>query len=50
MSDAGAEYTEVEKPFLDQLNSLAWEVTDLGPGIPQDPTTSDYLPQMSRGK
>ena len=50
MSDAGPEYTEVEKLFLEQLNALAWEVTDLGAGIPQDPATSDYLPQMSRGK
>ncbi len=35
-----SEYTYVEKPFLDQLAALGWQVVDLGEGIPNDPTTS----------
>lgn len=35
-----SEYTFVEKPFLNQLVSLGWQVFDLGEGIPQDPSTS----------
>ncbi len=49
MSDEGPEYREVEKLFLTQLENLDWDVTDLGPSIPQDPATSKYLPQMSKG-
>jgi type I restriction enzyme R subunit len=30
----------VEKPFLDQLASLSWQVADQGPGVPTDPTSS----------
>src|SRR5208283_2033872 len=30
----------VEKPFLDQLASLGWQVIDQGPGVPTDPTKS----------
>ena len=37
----GSEYLPVEKPFLDQLAGLGWEVLDLGAGgIPQDPAAS----------
>ena len=36
-----SEYLHVEKPFLDQLGSLGWEVIDQGQGvIPSDPTKS----------
>ncbi|MCP4212867.1 MAG: type I restriction endonuclease subunit R [Halieaceae bacterium] len=36
-----SEYTFVEKPFLDQLAALGWEVIDHGPhGIPGDPGKS----------
>jgi type I restriction enzyme R subunit len=35
-----SEYQFVEKPFLDQLASMGWDVHDLGPGIPTDPATS----------
>ncbi|MAX35784.1 MAG: deoxyribonuclease HsdR [Gimesia sp.] len=35
-----SEYTYVEKPFLDQLTDLDWDVIDQGVGIPTDPTTS----------
>ncbi|MCY1196695.1 type I site-specific deoxyribonuclease, HsdR family [compost metagenome] len=35
-----SEYTEVEQPFLQQLQSLGWEVIDQGPDIPADPTRS----------
>jgi len=31
-----SEYTEVERPFLHQLESLGWTVIDQGSGIPQD--------------
>lgn len=31
-----SEYTEVERPFLQQLAELGWAVIDLGTGIPQD--------------
>ena len=30
----------VEKPFLDQLAALGWQVIDQGVGIPTDPTVS----------
>ena len=36
-----SEYTNVEKPFLDQLNQLGWTVIDQGVGvIPSDPGAS----------
>ncbi|MEI6234470.1 MAG: HsdR family type I site-specific deoxyribonuclease [Planctomycetota bacterium] len=35
-----SEYSSVEKPFLDQLAELGWEVVDHGPGVPGDPTLS----------
>ncbi|ACS79724.1 type I restriction endonuclease subunit R [Maridesulfovibrio salexigens] len=35
-----AEYLVVEKPFLDQLENLGWEITDQGQGIPHDPAMS----------
>jgi len=34
------EYKNVEKPFLDKLELLGWEVIDQGFGIPQDPAKS----------
>lgn len=35
-----SEYTEVEQPFLHQLQSLGWDVIDLGQEIPSDPSKS----------
>lgn len=35
-----SEYTLVEKPFLDQLAALGWQVIDHGEGVPQDPAIS----------
>lgn len=35
-----SEYTEVERPFLQQLESLGWTVIDQGAGIPQDAAPS----------
>ena len=35
-----SEYTEVERPFLEQLASFGWTVIDQGAGIPQDATPS----------
>ena len=35
-----SEYSEVEQPFLAQLESLGWEVIDQGQEIPSDPTNS----------
>ncbi|NQU24700.1 MAG: type I restriction endonuclease subunit R [Candidatus Nealsonbacteria bacterium] len=35
-----SEYKYVEKPFLDQLASLDWEVIDQGEGFPTDPAKS----------
>ena len=35
-----SEYSYVEKPFLDQLTALGWDVIDQGLGIPQDPALS----------
>lgn len=35
-----AEYTNVEKPFLDKLRQLGWQVIDQGIGVPQDPGKS----------
>ena len=35
-----SEYTEVEQPFLHQLQSLGWDVIDQGQDIPSDPSKS----------
>ena len=35
-----SEYQLVEKPLLNQLVSMGWEVADLGLGVPTDPATS----------
>lgn len=35
-----AEYINVEKPFLNKLKELHWQVIDQGFGIPQDPAKS----------
>ena len=35
-----AEYINVEKPFLDKLRQLYWQVIDQGIGVPQDPAKS----------
>ncbi|MBD3892673.1 hypothetical protein [Hydrogenophaga sp.] len=35
-----SEYTEVERPFLDQLAAQGWTVIDQGQGVPQDATLS----------
>ncbi len=35
-----SEYNFVEKPFLDQLAALGWDIIDQGQGIPTDPTKS----------
>lgn len=35
-----SEYTEVEQPFLQQLQVLGWEIIDQGQEIPSDPTRS----------
>jgi len=35
-----SEYSEVEQPFLTQLQSLGWDVIDQGQEIPSDPTKS----------
>jgi type I restriction enzyme, R subunit len=35
-----SEYTEVERPFLHQLQDLGWEIIDQGPSIPADPAHS----------
>ncbi|NOT85831.1 MAG: type I restriction endonuclease subunit R [Methylococcaceae bacterium] len=35
-----SEYTEVEQPFLAQLQSLGWQVIDQGQEIPADPAKS----------
>ena len=35
-----SEYSYVEKPFLDQLSALGWQVIDQGNAIPTDPTLS----------
>lgn len=35
-----SEYTEVEQPFLQQLQTLGWDIIDQGPDIPADPTKS----------
>ncbi len=35
-----SEYTEVEQPFLAQLQNLNWDVIDQGQEIPSDPTKS----------
>ncbi len=35
-----SEYTEVEQPFFQQLETLGWTTVDQGPDIPQDPGKS----------
>jgi len=35
-----AEYIDVEKPFLDKLTQLGWQVINQGQGIPQEPERS----------
>ena len=35
-----SECTEVEQPFLQQLETLGWTIIDQGPEIPQDPSRS----------
>lgn len=35
-----AEYINVEKPFLDKLHQLGWQVIDQGIGVPQEPSKS----------
>ena len=35
-----AEYINVEKPFLDKLRQLGWQVIDQGIGVPQEPSKS----------
>lgn len=35
-----SEYLHVERPFLDRLRQLGWEVIEQGRGIPQDPAKS----------
>lgn len=35
-----SEYTEVEQPFLQQLQYLGWEIIDQGSDIPSDPAKS----------
>lgn len=35
-----SEYTEVEQPFLAQLDALDWKSINQGEGVPQDPTKS----------
>lgn len=35
-----SEYTEVEQPFLHQLQTLGWEIIDQGQQIPSDPSQS----------
>ena len=35
-----SEYTEVERPFLQQLAELGWTIIDQGSGVPQDATPS----------
>ncbi|HEY5123663.1 MAG TPA: type I restriction endonuclease, partial [Ignavibacteria bacterium] len=35
-----AEYINVEKPFLDKLRQLGWQVIDQGLGVPQEPEKS----------
>ncbi|MCY2994252.1 MAG: hypothetical protein NTY19_41215 [Planctomycetota bacterium] len=35
-----SEYAFVEKPFLDQLTALDWQVIDQGQGVPTNPAKS----------
>ncbi len=35
-----SEYTNVEKPFLDKLRQLDWQVIDQGLGVLQEPEKS----------
>ena len=35
-----SEYIYVEKPFLDKLRHLGWQVIDQGLGVPQEPGKS----------
>jgi type I restriction enzyme, R subunit len=32
-----AEYTNVEKPFLDKLRQAHWQIIDQGQGVPVNP-------------
>ncbi len=38
-----SEYTEVEQPFLHQLQNLGWDIIDQGQDIPADPGKSQRL-------
>jgi type I restriction enzyme, R subunit len=38
-----SEYTEIEQPFLQQLQTLGWQIIDQGQGIPQDPSKSQRV-------
>ena len=40
---AMSEYTEVEQPFLRQLQAQGWDVVDQGQEIPSDPVRSNRL-------
>jgi type I restriction enzyme, R subunit len=47
-----SEYTEVERPFLDQLAPQGWTVIDQGQGMPQDatqPASSTFASGCCRG-
>lgn len=35
-----SEYLHTEKPFLNQLAAMGWQVVDQGQGVPQDPAAS----------
>jgi type I restriction enzyme R subunit len=35
-----AEYINIERPFLDKLRQLNWQVIDQGLGVPQEPSKS----------
>lgn len=35
-----SEYSEVERPFLEQLEALGWTILDQGTGVPQDAAPS----------
>ncbi|NJK55737.1 MAG: hypothetical protein HC939_06940 [Pleurocapsa sp. SU_5_0] len=49
-----SEYTEVEQPFLQQLQTLGWQIIDQGVGIPSDSKKSlrvnfrQWLPSTAR--
>ncbi len=45
-----SEYLHVEKPFLDQLGTLGWAVTDHGQGIiPSNPSERAQAPKLNWG-